>query len=96
MADTITIREISQFIHNLEGLTKIPATLDHIREDIAGLKLVAEQAVERGMNGKDFTLTSRYDLNEAIKGANSALQAVESVKEALKNARQIGVSQCQR
>ena len=90
MPDTITIREISQFIHNLEGLTKVPATLDHIREGIAGLKLVAEQALERGINGEEFTLTSRYDLNEAIKYADSALRAVESVKEELKNARQIG------
>ena len=96
MPDTITIREISQFIHNLEGLTKVPATLDHIREGIAGLKLVAEQALERGINGEEFTLTSRYDLNEAIKYADSALRAVESVKEELKNARQIGVTECQR
>ena len=90
MADTITIQEISQFIHNLEGLTKLPEKLTYIRDEIQSLKLVAQQALDRGMNGEEFTFDSRTDLHEALKGADAALRAVESVKEELKNARQIG------
>ena len=47
-----------------------------LRENVGALKLVAEQAVERGDNGEEFTLISRIDLFTAINAGKEALQII--------------------
>ena len=47
-----------------------------LKENIGALKLVAEQAVERGDKGEEFTLISRLDLFTAIRAGEEALRIV--------------------
>ena len=47
-----------------------------LRENVGALKLVAEQAVERGDNGEEFTTISRIDLFTAINAGKEALQII--------------------
>jgi hypothetical protein len=47
-----------------------------LKENIGALKLVAEQAVERGDKGEEFTLISRLDLFTAIRAGAAALRIV--------------------
>ena len=47
-----------------------------LRENVGALKLVAEQALERGDNGEEFTTISRIDLFTAINAGKEALQII--------------------
>ena len=47
-----------------------------LKENVGALKLVAEQAVERGDNGEEFTTISRIDLFTAINAGKEALSII--------------------
>ena len=47
-----------------------------LRENVGALMLVAEQALERGDTGKEFTTISRIDLFTAISAGKEALSII--------------------
>jgi hypothetical protein len=61
---------------NLRQETQEERQAKTLKESIGGLKLVAEQAVERGDKGEEFTLISRIDLFTAIRAGKDALRIV--------------------
>ena len=56
------------------------AELTKIEENIRALMLVAEQAVERGMDDKEFSSDNRVDLHVAINAGKEALGLTKAIK----------------
>jgi len=52
-----------------------------LRENVAALMLVAEQALERGDTGKEFTTISRIDLFTAISAGKEALSIIAVMRD---------------
>ena len=52
-----------------------------LKENVGALKLVAEQAVERGDKGEEFTLISRLDLFTAISAGKEALSIIAVMRD---------------
>ena len=51
-----------------------------LRENVGALKLVAEQALERGDTGEEFTAISRIDLFTAISAGKEALSIIAGMR----------------
>ena len=55
-----------------------------LKENVGALKLVAEQALERGDKGEEFTPINRIDLFTAIRAGEDALRIIRHMEKSLK------------